>query len=196
MVFVQPQLPYGLDALKPFLSEEQMTFHYHKHHAAYFKNLNGLVEGKPEERMTLEELILRATGAVFNNAAQAWNHTFFWHSMAPGGGGEPGGALAEALRRDFGGVAEFRQAFTQAAVRLFGSGWVWLALGSQGKLEIVSSGNAGNPMTEGKTPLLCIDVWEHAYYIDYRNERPRFVEGFWSVVDWSGAAEKLAGAGG
>jgi Fe-Mn family superoxide dismutase len=184
MAFTQPELPYKLDALKPFLSEEQMSFHYGKHHAAYFKNLNGLVEGKPEANMTLEEFILKAAGPMFNNAAQAWNHTFFWHCMNPSGGGKPGGKLAAAIDRDFGSFDAFKQAFSDAAVKLFGSGWAWLTVDPEGKLEVVQGSNADNPLKQGKQPILTLDVWEHAYYIDYRNDRAKFVTGFWDVANW------------
>ncbi len=193
MSFQQPELPYALTALQPFLSEEQMSFHYGKHHAAYFKNLNGLVEGKPEANVPLRDLVIQATGPVFNNAAQAWNHTFFWQCMKPGGGGRPTGALAAAIDRSFGSFDVFKDAMSKAATTLFGSGWAWLAADKQGKLEILALGNADNPLRQGKEPLLTIDVWEHAYYIDYRNERPRFVQGFWDVVNWDFVAEKMSG---
>ncbi|MEI7989778.1 MAG: superoxide dismutase [Chloroflexota bacterium] len=187
MAFTQPELPFKLDAFKPFLSEEQMNFHYNKHHAAYFKNLNGLVEGKPEATMTLEDLIQKASGPMFNNAAQAWNHTFFWNCMSPSGGGKPSGKLAAAIDRDFGNLDAFRQAFSDAAVKLFGSGWAWLALDPSGKLEVMQGSNADNPLKHGKKPILTVDVWEHAYYVDYRNDRARFVAGFWDVIHWKEA---------
>lgn len=187
MAFTQPELPFKLDAFKPFLSEEQMNFHYNKHHAAYFKNLNGLVEGKPEATMTLEDLIQKASGPMFNNAAQAWNHTFFWNCMSPSGGGKPSGKLAAAIDRDFGNLDAFRQAFSDAAVKLFGSGWAWLALDPSGKLEVMPGSNADNPLKHGKKPILTVDVWEHAYYVDYRNDRARFVAGFWDVIHWKEA---------
>jgi superoxide dismutase, Fe-Mn family len=188
MAFTQPDLPYKLDALKPFLSEEQMSFHYGKHHATYFKNLNGLVEGKPEAGMSLEELIQKASGPIFNNAAQAWNHTFFWSCISPSGGGKPAGKLAAAIDRDFGGLDTFKQAFADAGVKLFGSGWAWLALDPSGKLEVSQGSNADNPLKHGKTPILTIDVWEHAYYIDYRNDRAKFVSTFWDMANWKEAA--------
>ena len=187
MAFTQPELPYKLDAFKPFLSEEQMNFHYNKHHAAYFKNLNGLVEGKPEATMTLEDLIQKASGPMFNNAAQAWNHTYIWNCMSPSGGGKPSGKLAAAIDRDFGNLDAFRQAFSDAAVKLFGSGWAWLALDPSGKLEVMQGSNADNPLKHGKKPILTVDVWEHAYYVDYRNDRARFVAGFWDVIHWKEA---------
>ncbi len=194
MPFQQPPLPFALDALKPFLSEEQMMYHYTKHHAAYFKNLNALVEGKPEADLPLRELVIQSTGPVFNNAAQAWNHTFFWDSMTPSGGGDPQGELAEAIRRDFGSVEALKKNLSETAVKVFGSGWGWLAADKQGKLEVMGLSNADNPLKHGKEPVLTIDVWEHAYYVDYRNERPKFVEGFWNVVNWDHAAKCYAKA--
>jgi len=184
MPFTQPPLPYPLEALEPYLSKEQMSFHYGKHHAAYFTNLNRLTEGKPEAEMSLREVVVKSTGPVFNNAAQAWNHTFYFNCMKPGGGGEPTGKLAQAIVRDFGSFQDFQKAFNDAAVALFGSGWLWLATDKQGKLELMPGGNADTPIKHGKEAVLTIDVWEHAYYIDYRNERGRFVNGFWGVVNW------------
>jgi Fe-Mn family superoxide dismutase len=184
MSFKQPELPYGLTALAPFLSEEQMSYHYGKHHAAYFTNLNGLVEGKPEADLPLREVMVQAQGPVFNNSAQAWNHSFFWHCMAPGGGGAPTGEIAKLIDRDFGDFAKFKEAFSTAATKLFGSGWAWLAVDSSGKLEIMPLSNADNPLKHGAEAVLTLDVWEHAYYIDYRNARPKFIEGFWGVVNW------------
>jgi len=181
MAFQLPELPYGLGGLKPFLSEEQMMYHHGKHHAAYFKNLNSLLEGKPEAAMPLREVVIKSSGAVFNNAAQAWNHSFFWNCMSPSGGGKPKGDLAAAIDRSFGSLDAFKEAFSKAATTLFGSGWAWLACDKQGKLEIMALGNADTPLKYNKEPILTIDVWEHAYYIDYRNERPRFVQGFWDV---------------
>jgi len=190
MVFTLPELPYMLNALVPYLSEEQMAFHYTKHHAAYFNKLKPLVEGKPEANLSLRELVVKSSpGGVFNNAAQAWNHTFFWNSMSPTGGGLPKGQLLSAIERDFNNFDEFKKAFTNAAATLFGSGWTWLAL-DKGKLEIMALSNADTPLKYGKEPLLTIDVWEHAYYIDYRNDRLKFIEGFWDVVNW-GEVSKL-----
>jgi len=191
MSFQQPELPYGINALEPFLSELQMSYHYGKHHAAYFKNLNALVEGKPQAQLPLRQLVVESQGGVFNNAAQAWNHSFFWSCMSPSGGGPPSGDLATAIRRDFGSFEAFKEAFSKAAATLFGSGWAWLAVGADGKLEILALGNAGTPLKDGKEPLLTLDVWEHAYYLDYKNERPRFVEGFWGVVNWDFVAQNL-----
>jgi len=185
MSFEQPKLPYAEDALAPYISKEQMFYHYEKHHAGYFTKLNGLVEGKPEAEMPLRELVVQAEGGVFNNAAQAWNHSFFWNCMSPSdGGGQPKGALADAIERDFGSLKQFQEQFAQLATTLFGSGWAWLASDKQGKLEILPMSNAGTPLKDGKEPVLTLDVWEHAYYIDYRNERNRFAEGFWDVVNW------------
>ncbi|GAB6187163.1 superoxide dismutase [Thermopirellula anaerolimosa] len=196
MAFVQPSLPYAMDALQPFLSEEQIRFHYGKHHAAYFKNLNALVEGKPESEMSLREVVVQAPpGPVFNNAAQAWNHSFYWDCLKPQGG-SPSGALAAALDRDFGGLAELRAAMSEAAVKLFGSGWAWLAADKDGKLNVLALSNADTPLKHGLEPILTIDVWEHAYYIDYRNERAKYVEGFWDHVDWDFAAKCFAQATG
>jgi len=195
MTFQQPELPYAKGALQPFLSEEQMSFHYGKHHAAYFQKLNAAVEGKPEAEMPLRQVVIESAGGVFNNAAQAWNHSFFWNCLSPSGGGEPDGELLAAIRRDFGGFDAFRKAFSDAAATLFGSGWAWLARDTQGKLEIQATSNAGTPLKDGKEPLLTLDVWEHAYYVDYRNDRARFIAGFWDVVNWGFAAQSLAAAG-
>ncbi len=193
MAFTQPPLPYAMNALVPYLSEEQIQFHYGRHHAAYFRNLNALVEGKPEAEMSLREVVKKSSGSVFNNAGQAWNHTFYWHCMSPSGGGEPKGELAAAIDRDFGSFQQFRKAFSDAAVTLFGSGWAWLASDADGKLSIMALSNADTPLRYEKEPILTIDVWEHAYYIDYRNERARFVEGFWSVVNWDFALARFKG---
>ncbi len=195
MPFEQPPLPFAMTALKPFLSEEQLMYHYGKHHAAYFKNLNALVEGRPEAGLTLREVVVQSSGPIFNNAAQAWNHSFYWNCLSPQGGGEPQGALAEAIRRDFGGFEAFRKAMSEAAVKLFGSGWAWLAADKQGKLEIMPLGNADTPLKHGKEPLLTIDVWEHAYYVDYRNERGKYIDGFWKVAHWDFAQKQLAAVG-
>ena len=184
MTFQQPPLPFGMKDMQPFLSEEQLTYHYGKHHAAYFKNLNGLVEGKPEAGMSLREVVGQSTGPVFNNAAQAWNHSFYWDCLSPKGGGEPKGELAGSIQRNFGSYEAFQKAMSEAAVKLFGSGWAWLATDATGKLEIMPLGNADTPLKHAKEPVLTIDVWEHAYYVDYRNERAKYVEGFWKAVNW------------
>ncbi|NLS94057.1 MAG: superoxide dismutase [Planctomycetaceae bacterium] len=194
MPFQQPPLPFGMNAMKPFLSEEQLEYHYGKHHAAYFKNLNALVEGKPEAGMSLREVVVQSTGPVFNNAAQAWNHSFYWDCLSPKGGGEPQGDLAAAIVRDFGGVPELKKALSEAAVKLFGSGWSWLAADKQGKLEIMALSNADTPLKHAKEPLLTIDVWEHAYYIDYRNDRAKYVEGLWRAANWDFVAKCFSAA--
>jgi len=194
MAFQQPPLPYAQDALTPFLTAEQVSFHYGKHHAAYFKKLNGLLEGKPEAALPLAELVVKSAGAVFNNAAQGLNHSFYWDCLAPQGGGEPKGELAAAIQQQFGGLKDFQKVFSDAAAGLFGSGWTWLAADKAGKLEIMSLGNADTPLKYAKTPVLTIDVWEHAYYIDYRNERPRYIEAFWTKVNWEFAAKCFAAA--
>jgi Fe-Mn family superoxide dismutase len=189
MSFTQPPLPYAMDALGPFLSEKQIKFHYCKHHAAYFKNLNGLLEGKPEAALPLRQVIVEsAPGPIFNNAAQAWNHSFYWQCLSPNGGGQPKDELAEAIRRDFGGLTSLQEAMSEAAVKLFGSGWAWLAADKQGKLEVMALSNADTPLQYAKEPLLTIDVWEHAYYLDYYNARAKYVEGFWKFVHWDFAA--------
>ncbi len=184
MPFQQPELPYKIGDLSPFMSEEQLDFHYNKHHATYFKKLNGLVSGKSEENLDLETLVKTSSGAIFNNAAQAWNHILFWSCMSPDGGGMPQSNLLSAIERSFGSYDAFIDEFTSSAINLFGSGWTWLATDSSGKLEVISLSNAGNPLTMDKTPILGLDVWEHSYYIDYRNNRPAFIEGFWDVINW------------
>ena len=184
MSFKQPELPYDLGALNPFVSEEQMSFHYGKHHAAYFTNLNGLVDGKPESDLALRKVVVESQGPVFNNSAQAWNHSFFWHCMAPGGGGAPQGEIKGLIEAQWGTFDKFKEEFSTAAAKLFGSGWAWLAADPSGKLEILPLSNADTPLRHGKEPVLTLDVWEHAYYIDYRNARPKFIEGFWDVVNW------------
>jgi len=190
MTFKQNPLPYDPKALAPFVSEEQMDYHYNKHHAGYYTKLNGLVAGKPEEEKSLRQLVIDApAGGVFNNAAQAWNHDFFWNCMTPSGGGSPQGDLLHAIEKDFGSFDAFKKQMNDAAVALFGSGWAWLAKNENGKLEIMPLGNADTPLKHGREPLLTIDVWEHAYYIDYRNRRSDFVEGFWDVVNWDFASK-------
>lgn len=188
MAFQLPDLPFSKDALTPFLSPETFDYHHGKHHAAYVKNANGLVADTPYDNMTLEAVIRtasaeRATG-LFNNAAQIWNHSFFWNCMSPSGGGAPEGRIGELIARDFGTFDAFKEQFSKAAVTLFGSGWAWLTVDASGSLELLQLSNADTPIVHNKTALLTIDVWEHAYYIDYRNARPKFVEGFWDVVNW------------
>jgi Fe-Mn family superoxide dismutase len=179
-----PELPYPKEALKPHLSTETLDYHHGKHHAAYVNNLNNLIKGTEFENMPLEDIILKSSGAVFNNAAQTWNHTFYWNSLKPRGGGEPTESLAEAISGAFGSFQAFKKDFTQKAISLFGSGWVWLVKTKEGGLAIETTTNAGNPMTSGQKPLLTCDVWEHAYYIDYRNARPKYLEAFWKSVNW------------
>lgn len=192
MAFTLPDLPYPKDALAPYLSQETLEYHHDKHHNAYVTNLNGLIEGTDLAAKSLEEIILASDGGVFNNAAQVWNHTFFWQGMKPGGGGEPSGDLAAAIERDFGSLDAFKTEFTQAAVTQFGSGWAWL-VDDGGKLKVMKTSNADLPMKHGQTALLTIDVWEHAYYIDYRNLRPKWVETFLSdLVNWDFVAQNLA----
>ncbi|HAT1596393.1 TPA: superoxide dismutase [Fe] [Legionella pneumophila] len=191
MTFTLPQLPYALDALAPHISKETLEYHYGKHHNTYVTNLNKLIPGTEFESMTLEEIIMKAKGGIFNNAAQVWNHTFYWHSMSPNGGGEPKGKLAEAINKSFGSFAAFKEQFTQTAATTFGSGWAWLVQDQSGALKIISTSNAGTPMTEGLQALLTCDVWEHAYYIDYRNRRPDYIEAFWSLVNWDFASSNL-----
>lgn len=199
MPFELPKLPWASDALEPHLSAKTIGFHHGKHHATYINKLNELTEGSAFAEKSLEEIIKETAGdaskaGIFNNAAQAWNHDFFWKSMAAGGGGEPGGALAEAIVKSFGSLEKFRDELSTKAVTLFGSGWAWLAA-SGGKLEIVQTPGAGNPMTMGKTPLLTIDVWEHAYYLDYQNRRPDFVGSFIeNLANWRFAEENLGKA--
>ena len=186
-----PELPYAKDALAPHISAETLEFHYGKHHATYVTNLNKLIAGTEFENLALEEIVKRATGGVFNNAAQIWNHTFYWHCLAPKAGGEPTGALAQAITLAFGSFAAFKEKFSAAAVGTFGSGWAWLVKNPDGSLAIESTSNAANPMTSGKKPLLTCDVWEHAYYIDYRNARPKYVEAFWNLVNWKFVADNF-----
>ncbi len=193
MAFELPPLPYPKDALEPHMSERTLSFHHGKHHQTYVNNLNGLIEGTPKENSSLEEIILAAEpGGLFNNAAQTWNHTFFWNCMTPGGGGEPDGDLRTAIEGSFGSVDDFLQTFTDKAKTLFGSGWTWLAKGDDG-LEVLQTKDADLPLKHGKTALLTIDVWEHAYYLDYQNARPAYIETWLGhLLNWEFAAENLA----
>jgi Fe-Mn family superoxide dismutase len=188
-----PALPFAKDALAPHISAETMEYHYGKHHQAYVTNLNNLIKGTEYENLDLEAIIKKApAGGIYNNSAQVWNHTFFWNSMKPAGGGEPTGALADAITAKWGSFEEFKKAFTASAVGNFGSGWTWLVKKADGTVDIVNMGAAGTPLTTGDTPLLCIDVWEHAYYIDYRNARPKFVETFVnSLANWDFASQNF-----
>ena len=191
MKFTLPALPYDLDALQPHISKETLEYHYGKHHQAYVDNLNKLIPDTKFADSTLEEIIKSTTGPIFNNAAQVWNHTFYWHSLSPNGGGEPTGELAAAIKKSFGSFAEFKEKFSAASVSQFGSGWGWLAKKANGDLEIFSTSNADTPMTKDKKAILTCDVWEHAYYIDYRNARPKYVEHFWNLVNWDFAAKNF-----
>ena len=179
-----PALPYAMNDLEPVISQETLEYHYGKHHNTYVTNLNNLVPGTEFENMSLEDIIMKSSGGVFNNAAQVWNHTFYWNCLSPQGGGEPAGSLAKAISAAYGSFEDLVQEFTQKAVTLFGSGWAWLVINNEGKIAIETTSNAGNPLTSGQQPLLTCDVWEHAYYIDYRNVRPKYVEAFWKLVNW------------
>ena len=184
MVHELPALPYERDALAPVISAETLDYHYGKHHQTYVTNLNNLVPGTEYENSTLEEIIRAADGGIFNNAAQVWNHTFYWNCLSPNGGGEPSGPLADAITKRFGSFDAFRDVFSKSAATNFGSGWTWLVKNADGELDVVNTSNAGNPMTDGLTPLLTIDVWEHAYYIDYRNARPQYLDEIWKIINW------------
>jgi Fe-Mn family superoxide dismutase len=191
MAFELPPLPYDRTALEPHISGETLDYHHGKHHKAYVDNLNKLIEGSEHAKRSLEEIIRNSQGPVFNNSAQVWNHTFFWNCMSPNGGGEPTGKLAEGINAAFGSFAAFKEQFTDVAIKTFGSGWAWLVQRSDGSLALVSTSNANTPLTSEDTPLLTCDVWEHAYYIDYRNARPKFVEAFWNVVNWNFVASNM-----
>jgi superoxide dismutase, Fe-Mn family len=184
MKFTLPELPYTLDALEPHISRRTLEFHYGKHHQAYATNLNNLVPGTEFEHADLETIVLKADGPVFNNGAQVWNHTFYFMSFSPAGGGVAKGALAAAIDKSFGSFNQFKELFSQAAATVFGSGWAWLVKKTDGSLEIVKESNAGNPLRNGLTPILTCDVWEHAYYLDYQNKRPDYIQSFWNCVDW------------
>jgi Fe-Mn family superoxide dismutase len=179
-----PPLPYEQDALEPTISRETIEYHYGKHHQTYVTNLNNLIPGTEFENASLEEIVKNSSGGIFNNAAQIWNHTFYWNCFSPQGGGEPSGPLADAINGAFGSFSEFQKQFAKSAATNFGSGWTWLIKNGEGQLKIVNTSNAANPMTEGMIPLLTVDVWEHAYYIDYRNARPKYLEEVWKIVDW------------
>lgn len=187
-----PQLPYPNNALAPYISEETIDYHYGKHHKAYVTNLNGLIEQNNIEDMSLEALILNSKGPLFNNAAQAWNHTFYWHCMSPQGGQLKDKALASAIDQQFGSFDAFKAQFTEVAMKTFGSGWAWLVKTQQGALDIISTGNADTPVAHSLVPLLTCDVWEHAYYIDCRNARAKYIENFWNLVHWDFVAENFA----
>ena len=193
MAFELPALPYAKDALEPHISAETLDFHHGKHHNTYVTKLNGLVEGTELASKSLEEIVKTSSGGIFNNAAQIWNHTFYWNSLSPNGGGAPTGAIADAINAAFGSFEEFQAKFNDSAVNNFGSSWTWLVKKADGSLDIVNTSNAGTPITEdGVTPLITVDLWEHAYYIDYRNVRPDYLKGFWALVNWDFANENLA----
>lgn len=185
MAFKLPELPYGRDALAPHISEETLDYHYGKHHKTYVDTLNKLTEGSEWDGKSLDEVVKGASGKLFNQAAQHWNHDFYWKCMSPNGGGKPSGDLARAIDTSFDDFDDFAEQFKQTAVATFGSGWAWLVKMDDGSVDIVSKQNAGNPLTDGQTPLLTCDVWEHAYYIDYRNARPKYVDAFFEIIDWN-----------
>lgn len=184
MNFELPKLSYELNALQPHISQKTLEFHYGKHHQAYVNNLNTLLPGSKFEKATLETIIREAEGGIFNNGAQVWNHTFYFEAFSPNGGGEPHGPLGDAIKKTYGSFSEFKSNFTKAATTLFGSGWAWLVKKDDGSLDLMQESNAGNPLRKGLKPLLTCDVWEHAYYLDYQNRRPDYVEAFWKLIDW------------
>ncbi|WP_249717837.1 superoxide dismutase [Fe] [Proteus faecis] len=192
MSFELPKLPYALDALEPHISKETLEYHYGKHHQTYVTNLNNLVKGTDLESKSLEEIIKSTDGGVFNNAAQVWNHTFYWNCLAPNAGGAPTGKIAEAINKAFGSFEEFKKQFNDAAAKNFGSGWTWLVKKADGSVAIVNTSNAATPISGTDKPLLTVDVWEHAYYIDYRNARVKYLEEFWALVNWSFVEANLA----
>ena len=187
-----PALPYAKDALAPHMSAETFDYHYAKHHQAYVTNLNNLIKGTEFENLDLEAIVKKSSGGVFNNAAQIWNHTFYWNSLSPKGGGEPSGALAAAINAKWGSFAAFKDAFTKSAIGNFGSSWTWLVKKADGSLDIVNTSNAATPITGADKPLVTCDLWEHAYYIDYRNRRPDYLGAFWNLVNWDFAARNFA----
>ena len=191
MAYELPKLPYEMDALQPYISKETLEYHYGKHHAAYVNNLNKLVGGTEFEGASLEEIVKSASGGIFNNGAQVWNHTFYWNCMSPEGNREPSGALLNQIKSDFGSFEEFKDKFSVAAATLFGSGWAWLVKTPAGKLDIIQESNAGNPLRVGLEPIMTCDVWEHAYYIDKRNRRPAYIDDFWNLVDWETIGKRL-----
>ena len=195
MAIELPPLPYDMSALQPHISKETLEYHYGKHHKTYVDKLNGFLPGTKYEKMSLEEMVVASVGEakIFNNAAQTWNHTFYWNGLSPKGGGEPKGAMAEAINKAFGNFADFQKKFTDTTVNLFGSAWGWLVKKADGSLDIVGTKDAGNPMTDKHKPLLTCDVWEHAYYIDYRNARPKYMEAFWKLVNWDFVEKNLKG---
>lgn len=193
MTFSLPKLPYAVDALEPYISEKTFEFHYGKHHQAYVNNLNNLIVGTEFENATLEEIVLKSAGGIFNNAAQVWNHTFYFNQFSNDGCDEPKDELKTAIEAKFGSVETFKETFSKAAATLFGSGWAWLVVDANGELEIVQTSNAANPMCDGKKPIMTCDVWEHAYYIDKKNARPAYIADFWKVLNWQVISERFAG---
>jgi Fe-Mn family superoxide dismutase len=195
MAFELPPLPYAKDALEPHISRETLEYHYGKHHQTYVNTLNSLVEGTDKENQSLEDIIRGASGKLFNQAAQVWNHTFYWNSLSPEGGGEPSGDLAEAIKKAYGSFDDFKQTFNTTAAGNFASGWTWLVKNKDGSVEIVNTDDADTPIAhdKGQTPLLTVDMWEHAYYIDYRNSRPDYLAAFWKLVNWDFAQNNYAG---
>ena len=191
MSYTLPALPYALNALEPHVSQKTLEFHYGKHHQAYVTNLNNLVPGNRFENATLEDIVMGAEGPIFNNGAQVWNHTFYFTSFSPKGGGEPVGKISDDIKKSFGSFGEFKEKFSKAAATLFGSGWAWLIKNADGSLEIIQESNAGNPLKKGLKPILTCDVWEHAYYLDYQNRRPDYIESFWKLVDWEVVGKRL-----
>jgi len=192
MAITLPSLPYAKDALLPHISPETIDFHYGKHHQTYVDNLNKLIKDTPDDSKSLEEIVKTSTGGKFNNAAQVWNHTFYWNCLKPQGGGEPTGALAEAIKKSFGSFSAFKEQFTQTALTTFGSGWAWLVQKPDGSLALLSTSNAVTPLTGAERALLTCDVWEHAYYVDYRNARAKYIEAFWQLVNWDFVSSQLA----
>ena len=187
-----PPLPFPMDALQPQISKETLEYHYGKHHQAYVTNLNNLIKGTEFENLALEDIVKKSSAGIFNNAAQIWNHTFYWNSLAPKAGGKPAGAVAAGIDKKWGSFDAFKEAFTKSAVGNFGSGWTWLVKKPEGGMDIVNTSNAATPLTTADKPLLTCDVWEHAYYIDYRNRRPDYVGAFWNLVNWDAAAKNFA----
>ena len=192
MKHVLPKLPYSPEALEPHISKKTIEYHYGKHHMTYVQKLNDLIQGTSFEEMSLEDIIMKADGGIFNNAAQVWNHTFYWEGFNANGKNAPEGALLDAIEKAFGSFEDFKEAFTQKAATLFGSGWAWLIKKGDGRLEIMQTSNADNPMRTGDTPLLTCDVWEHAYYLDYQNRRPEYIAAFWRLVDWNVVAKRFS----
>ncbi|MBA3660888.1 MAG: superoxide dismutase [Gammaproteobacteria bacterium] len=189
--FVLPELPYTLEALAPHISKETLEYHHGKHHKAYVDNLNKFIQDTEYQNMSLGDIIKKATGPIFNNAAQHWNHSFYWLCMTPDSSKAPIGKLADAIKKKFGSFDEFKKLFTESGTKLFGSGWTWLAQDSQGELEIINESNAGLPLKQNKKAIMTCDVWEHAYYIDYRNLRPKYIENFWDIINWDFAEKNF-----